>query len=41
MENIEVLTNLPSVLWKMINLKNMPAQKHKEANNKLQEVVYP
>jgi hypothetical protein len=40
MENIEVIANLPSVLWKMINLKKMPAKKHKEAYDKLQNVLY-
>jgi len=39
MENIEVIANLPSVLWKMINLKKMPTQKHKEAYGKLQDVL--
>jgi hypothetical protein len=41
MENIEVIANLPSVLWKMINLKKMPAKKHKEAYDKLQNVLCP
>ena len=40
MENIEVIANLPSVLWKMINLKKMPAKKHKKAYDKLQNVLY-
>ena len=41
MENVAVIANLPSVLWKMINLAKMPTHKHKEAYNKLQNVLYP
>ena len=41
MENSNVIANLPSVLWKMINLKKMPVQKHKEAYNKLENILYP
>ena len=41
MENISVIAKLPSVLWKMINLEKMPAQKHKEAFDKLQNILYP
>lgn len=41
MENVSVIANLPSVLWKMINLEKMPAQKHKEAFDKLQHILYP
>ncbi|PIV94184.1 MAG: hypothetical protein COW44_05505 [Flavobacteriaceae bacterium CG17_big_fil_post_rev_8_21_14_2_50_33_15] len=41
MENMDVIANLPSVLWKMINLEKMPAQKHKEAYDKLQNIVFP
>jgi predicted nucleotidyltransferase component of viral defense system len=41
MENIEVIANLPSVLWKMINLKKMPQQKHQDAYDKLENVLYP
>jgi hypothetical protein len=41
MENIEVIANLPSVLWKMITQKKMPAKKHKEAYDKLQNVLCP
>lgn len=41
MENIEIIANLPSVLWKMINLNRMPEQKHKEAYDKLKKVLYP
>ncbi|MDR7208697.1 nucleotidyl transferase AbiEii/AbiGii toxin family protein [Flavobacterium piscis] len=41
MENIEIVANLPSVLWKMINLKRMPEQKHKEVYGKLKNVLYP
>ena len=41
MENVAVIANLPSVLWKMINLEKMPAQKHKEAYDKLQNILFP
>ncbi|PAM94098.1 hypothetical protein B4N84_13535 [Flavobacterium sp. IR1] len=41
MENIEIVSNLPSVLWKMINLKKMPEQKHNEAYDKLKKILYP
>ena len=41
MDNIEVIANLPSVRWKMINLEQMPLQKHKEACEKLQQVLFP
>lgn len=40
-ENTSTIANLPSVLWKMINLKKIPAQKHKEAFEKLQNILYP
>jgi len=41
MENISAIAKLPSVLWKMINLEKMPTQKHKEAFDKLQNILYP
>jgi hypothetical protein len=41
MENVVVIANLPSVLWKMINLEKMPAHKHKEAYDKLQNILFP
>jgi predicted nucleotidyltransferase component of viral defense system len=41
MENSTVIPNLPSVLWKMINLEKMPTQKHKEAYDKLQNILFP
>ncbi|MBA4153657.1 MAG: hypothetical protein C0512_04830, partial [Flavobacterium sp.] len=41
MENIDVIANLPSVLWKRINLEKMPDQKHKEAYDKLQNILFP
>lgn len=41
MNNVEVIANLPSVRWKMINLEQMPVQKHKEAVEKLQNILYP
>lgn len=40
MENVAVIANLPSVLWKMINLEKIPTHKHKEAYDKLQNVIY-
>lgn len=40
MENIEIIANLPSVRWKMINLEQMPLQKHKVAFEKLQNILY-
>lgn len=40
MENINVIANLPSVLWKMINLEKMSVRKHKEAFNKLKSILY-
>ena len=39
MQNIDIIANLPSVLWKMINLKKMPTQKHQEAYDKLKNVI--
>jgi predicted nucleotidyltransferase component of viral defense system len=41
MENVNIIANLPSVLWKMINLEKMPTQKHKEAYDKLQNILFP
>ena len=41
MDNVEVIANLPSVRWKMINLQQMQPQKHKEAFEKLQNILYP
>jgi len=41
MHNVEIIANLPSVLWKMKNLQQMPIQKHKEAYNKLQNILFP
>ena len=41
MDNIEIIANLPSVRWKMINLEQKPLQKHKEAFEKLQQVLFP
>ena len=41
MDNVEVIANLPSVRWKMINLEQMPVQKHKKAVEKLQNILYP
>ena len=41
MDNVDVIANLPSVRWKMINLKQMQPQKHKEAVEKLQSILFP
>lgn len=41
MANVDVISNLPSVRWKMINLQQMPPQKHKEAFKKLQSILFP
>lgn len=41
MENVEVISNLPSVKWKMMNLEKMPLQKHQEALEKLQNHFFP
>ena len=41
LENIDLISQLPSVLWKMINLEKMPPQKHKIAFDKLYNVLYP
>jgi len=41
MDNVEVIANLPSVRWKMINLQQMHPQKHKEAVEKLQSILFP
>ncbi|MFV5684569.1 nucleotidyl transferase AbiEii/AbiGii toxin family protein [Flavobacterium sp. GB2R13] len=41
MDNVEVISNLPSVRWKMINLEQMPLQKHKEAFEKLHQILFP
>ena len=41
MENSTVIANLPSVLWKMINLEKIPIKKHKKAYDKLESILYP
>ncbi|MFC5683263.1 nucleotidyl transferase AbiEii/AbiGii toxin family protein [Flavobacterium sp. MAHUQ-51] len=41
MENAAVISNLPSVRWKMINLEKLPSNKHKEAYDKLKKLLYP
>ncbi|MFV8327315.1 nucleotidyl transferase AbiEii/AbiGii toxin family protein [Flavobacterium sp. ZS1P14] len=41
MDNVQAIANLPSVRWKMINLEQMPLQKHKEAFEKLNEILFP
>ena len=41
MDNVDVIANLPSVRWKMMNLQQMQPQKHKEAIEKLQSILFP
>lgn len=41
MENVEVIANLPSVKWKLMNLEKMPIQKHQEALEKLKKHLFP
>jgi len=41
MANIDEVSNLPSVRWKMINIEQMPESKHKEAYKKLEEILFP
>lgn len=41
LENIEEVSNLPSVQWKLMNLKNMDNPKHKKALDKLKTVLFP
>lgn len=41
LENIEAISNLPSVQWKLMNLKNMDNENHARAWNKLKNVLYP
>jgi predicted nucleotidyltransferase component of viral defense system len=40
MANVDVISNLPSVRWKMKNLQQMQPQKHKEAFKKLQSILF-
>ena len=40
-QNSDVVSNLPSVQWKMINLNKLPIQKHKEAYEKLKNILFP
>jgi len=41
LENIDEVSNLPSVQWKLMNLKNMDNVKHVKALDKLKIVLYP
>jgi predicted nucleotidyltransferase component of viral defense system len=41
MDNIDIIKNLPSVRWKLINLEKLPTQKHKEAYDKLKNILFP
>jgi predicted nucleotidyltransferase component of viral defense system len=41
MDNINIIKNLPSVRWKLINLEKLPTQKHKEAYDKLKNILFP
>jgi predicted nucleotidyltransferase component of viral defense system len=41
MENVEVIANLPSVKWKMMNLEKMQIKKHQEALEKLKNHLFP
>lgn len=40
-QNSEIVSNLPSVRWKMLNLDKLPIQKHKEAYEKLHKILFP
>ncbi|MBP3942722.1 hypothetical protein J5U18_03940 [Sphingobacteriaceae bacterium WQ 2009] len=41
LENLDEVSNLPSVQWKVMHLKNMDILKHTKALNKLMTVLYP
>lgn len=41
LENINEVSNLPSVQWKLMNLKNMDNTKHQKALDKLNEILFP
>ncbi len=41
MDNVETIASLPSVSWKMINLEKLSIQKHKEAYDKLLNILFP
>ncbi len=41
LENSDVVSNLPSVQWKLMNLKNMDKLKHTKALDKLNKILYP
>ncbi|QQY29793.1 nucleotidyl transferase AbiEii/AbiGii toxin family protein [Chryseobacterium gleum] len=40
LDNIEEVANLPSVQWKLLNLSRMDKAKHKEATDKLKQVLF-
>lgn len=40
-QNSDIVSNLPSVRWKMLNLQKLPFQKHKEAYEKLKVILFP
>ncbi|HUZ61430.1 MAG TPA: nucleotidyl transferase AbiEii/AbiGii toxin family protein [Hanamia sp.] len=39
LENVTAISQLPSVRWKIMNLEKMPDKKHKEAVDKLKDVL--
>ncbi len=41
MKNPELIAELPSVKWRLINLEKMSAEKHKQAYINLESVLYP
>jgi predicted nucleotidyltransferase component of viral defense system len=41
MENTKLIADLPSVKWRLINLKKMTNEKHKQAYANLEAVLYP
>lgn len=41
LENIDEVSNLPSVQWKLMNLNNMDIVKHTKALDKLKTILYP
>lgn len=41
MENPKLIAELPSVKWRLINLKKMTNEKHKQAYANLEAVLYP
>lgn len=41
MDNIDIIKNLPSVRWKLINLEKLAPLKHKDAYDKLKNILFP